>query len=264
MPLEVFYSYAHEDEASRDELEKHLSLLKRSGLIVGWHDRRISAGDEWRDQIDAHARSAQIILLLISPDFLASDYCYDVEMKLALERHARHEARVIPIILRPVDWTVAPFSKLQALPRDGRAVTSWANRDEAFANIAQGIREVVLRFQSPTIEPPPITPVLVDQKIPKTRVLDAAIPSHIVRGQATELQVLVRLPDSEGLKGKLLEDEGSEAEPEDVLSRDFRVVFPLGPDGPEALKATVQLTAPDFDLRRKGSSSWCLRTKIVA
>ena len=100
MALEVFYSYSHKDEALRDELEKHLALLKRQGLITNWHDRRIGAGDEWRDQIDAHARSAQIILLLISADFLASDYCYDVEMKLALERHAAHEAVVIPIILR--------------------------------------------------------------------------------------------------------------------------------------------------------------------
>jgi TIR domain len=90
MPLEIFYSYAHvdADEALRNEMEKHLSLLKRSGYIVSWHDRRIGAGDDWRAQIDAHARSAHIILLLISSDFVASDYCYDVEMALALERHA--------------------------------------------------------------------------------------------------------------------------------------------------------------------------------
>jgi|SRR6266566_9945595 len=131
MSLEVFYSYAHEDEALRNELDKHLSLLQRNGLIVGWHDRRLEAGDEWRDQIDAHAHSAHIILLLISPDFLASDYCYDVEMKLALHRHSKRDAIVIPVILRPVDWSAAPFAHLQALPRDGKAVTTWSNRDEA-------------------------------------------------------------------------------------------------------------------------------------
>ena|ERR1035438_1179828 len=97
MSLEVFYSYAHQDEELRNELEKSLSLLRRGGLIVGWHDRRIGAGDQWAKEIDAHVRSADIILLLISADFLASDYCWGVEMKLALERHARHEAIVIQI-----------------------------------------------------------------------------------------------------------------------------------------------------------------------
>src|SRR5215467_2109963 len=148
MSVELFYSYAHEDESFRDEIEKHLSILKRNGLIVAWHDRRIGAGDEWRNQIDAHARSADIILLLISPDFLASDYCYNIEMKLALERHATGAAVVVPIILRPVDWSDAPFAELQALPRDGRAVTTWSNRDEAFAGVAQGIHAIVTTFIS--------------------------------------------------------------------------------------------------------------------
>jgi hypothetical protein len=250
MPLEVFYSYAHveADEGLRNELEKHLSLLKRSGHIVSWHDRRIGAGDEWRAQIDAHARSAQIILLLISSDFVASDYCYDVEMSLALERHARHEAIVIPIILRPVDWSGAPFAHLQALPRDAKAVTTWSNRDEAFTNIAQGIRDVVARFGSSA----PVTPTgrapLVDKKVPKSRVLDAAIPSHIVKGEPAELQVLIRLPESVGLKGALLEDDEAEAKPEDVRSTKFGVTFPLGPDGrAESLKISVKLEAPDFN-----------------
>lgn len=86
MPLEVFYSYSHEDEKLRDKLEKQLSLLHRNGLIVSWHDCRIGAGQEWREQIDAHERSAHIILLFISSDFIASDYCYGVEMQIALER----------------------------------------------------------------------------------------------------------------------------------------------------------------------------------
>ena len=96
-------------------------------------------------EIDAHVNSADIILLLVSPDFLASDYCYKVEMETALDRHKQRAAVVIPIILRPVDWSGAPFGHLQALPRDGRPVTSWSNRDEAFTSIAQGIREVVER-----------------------------------------------------------------------------------------------------------------------
>src|SRR6266700_3395645 len=117
-PVAVFYAYAHEDELLRDQLEKHLSLLSRQGLISEWHDRQIVAGTEWAKQIDEHLETASIILLLISPDFLASDYCYDIEMQRSLERHRRGEAQVIPIVVRPVDWHDAPFARLHCLPRD--------------------------------------------------------------------------------------------------------------------------------------------------
>ncbi len=146
--IEVFYSYAHEDETLRDHLVKHLSIMKRRGLILDWHDREITAGDEWGGAIDEHLESAHIILLLISSDFLASDYCYDIELKRAMERHETGEARVIPIILRQVDWRGAPFGKLQALPKDAKPVTSWSNIDEAFTNIAEGIRKAVEKINS--------------------------------------------------------------------------------------------------------------------
>jgi hypothetical protein len=148
--VDVFYSYSHKDEELRDELQKHLSLLKRQGVIRDWHDRRITAGSEWSGQIDDYLDSAGVILLLVSSDFLASDYCYDVEMKRAMERHAKGEAVVIPIILRSVDWQAAPFSKLQALPKDAKPVTSWIDRDEAFTDIARGIRKAVEKIANPT------------------------------------------------------------------------------------------------------------------
>jgi len=138
--IEVFFSYSHKDEELRDQLSNHLSTLKRKQFITAWHDRRIGAGTEWASEIDERLDAADIILLLISSDFLASDYCYDVEVKRAMERHDAGEARVIPVILRPVDWKGAPFGKLQALPRDARPVTEWPNRDQAFLDIAQGIR----------------------------------------------------------------------------------------------------------------------------
>src|SRR5687767_3923965 len=100
----LFYSYAHADEGLRKELEKHLSLLRRQGLIAGWHDRDILAGDDWRSSIDRHLAAADLILLLVSSDFLASDYCWSVELESALERHRAGRARVIPVILRSVDW----------------------------------------------------------------------------------------------------------------------------------------------------------------
>lgn len=142
-PIEVFFSYSHQDEQLRDELAKHLSILKRQGIITAWYDREISAGTEWAGEIDAHLNTAQVILLLISADFLASDYCYDIELTQAMERHAAQEARVIPVILREVDWKGAAFGKLQALPKNALPVNNWANRDQAFADIARGIRKAV-------------------------------------------------------------------------------------------------------------------------
>jgi tetratricopeptide (TPR) repeat protein len=142
-PIELFISYAHRDQRLRDQLETHLSSLKRDGFISTWHDRKIAAGEEWAGVINEHLNTAHIILLLVSSDFTASEYCNDVEVKRALERHTAGEAYVIPIILRRVDWRNAPFGKLQALPENAKPVTSWKNRDDAFFNIAQGIRRVV-------------------------------------------------------------------------------------------------------------------------
>src|SRR5260370_40963891 len=108
----VFFSYAHRDKGLRDRLENHLSNLKYRGLITTWYDREIQAGEEWARQIDIYLDKAHIILLLISSDFMVSQFCYGIEMKRALERHERREADVIPILLRPVLYTDAPFAKL--------------------------------------------------------------------------------------------------------------------------------------------------------
>jgi tetratricopeptide (TPR) repeat protein len=153
-PVELFYSYAHEDGKLREKLDNHLSLMERQGLIKEWHDRDISAGDDWATEIDENLDSARLILLLVSDDFMASDYCYSVEMERALERHERGEARVIPVILRPVDWESSPFGKLQALPKDGKPVVEWRPRDRAFKDIAQGIRKIIKEFKP---KPPSVT-----------------------------------------------------------------------------------------------------------
>ena len=156
-PLNVFYSYARKDEKLRSELGKHLTPLKRQNLIKDWYDRDISAGKEWEQEIAMHLNTSQIILLLISPDFLASDYCYGIEMKRALERHEAGEARIIPIMLRPVDWQGTPFRKLQTLPKNAKAVTSWSSKENAFVEVAKGIREAVKELKaqpSLTLAPP--------------------------------------------------------------------------------------------------------------
>lgn len=141
--IEVFISYSHKDKHLRGELENHLTRLKRTGVITIWHDRKIDAGQKWADQIDEHLNTAQVVLLLISSNFLASDYCYDVEASRAMERSRAGDAHVIAVILRPVDWEGTPFSELQCLPTNAKPVTSWSNRDKAFADVAMGIRKVV-------------------------------------------------------------------------------------------------------------------------
>jgi predicted RNA-binding protein with RPS1 domain/MoxR-like ATPase len=201
-PVEVFYSYSHKDEGLRNELEKHLALLKRSGTITGWHDRKITAGSSWKGKIDEHLKSAKIILLLISADFLASDYCYDVEVKRALWRHDRRLAQVIPVILRACDWHIAPLSRLQALPTDGKPITSWTNKDEALTNVAKGIRAAIqditmlssVRKTSAKVKPATPAqkaPTGPTQAQPSSKIAQSSVPAnklpapHVGPAQAT-------------------------------------------------------------------------------
>jgi hypothetical protein len=141
--IELFYCYTREDERLLEQLHHHLALLQRQGLIRPWYDRRISAGSAWEQEIDSHLKSARVILLLVSPAFLASDHCYSTEVQEAMKRHEAGEAVVIPIILRPCEWKNTLFGKLHALPKDAKPLTQWRNRDAAFDNVVQGIRQVV-------------------------------------------------------------------------------------------------------------------------
>ncbi len=145
--IKLFCSYSHKDEMLRDELGAHLSLLKRQNIIDEWHDRRILAGQELDKEIDRSLETARLILLLVSADFVNSDYCWGIEVARAMERHEARTAIVIPVILRACDWQSAPFGNIKALPRDGKPVTSWLNKDEAFADVAREIREAVTLFQ---------------------------------------------------------------------------------------------------------------------
>ncbi len=141
--IRLFYCYAHEDKSLRDELEKHLSWLRRRYQLTNWHDREILPGEEWEQTIDTHLNTANLILLLISPDFMASDYCYGKEMQRALERHKAGTCCVVPIMLRPTYWEDAPFSSLQLLPINARPITIWPNRDEAFQDVVTEISRTI-------------------------------------------------------------------------------------------------------------------------
>ena len=139
--IEVFLSYSHADEDYLVQLVKHLHLLRRQGLIKPWYDRQIEAGANVHAEIESKLNSAQVFLLLVSPDFVFSDYCYEREMERALERHREGSATVIPAILRPCDWRTAPFGDLLAVPRDGQSVTEHENRDRAYLEIVHAVRK---------------------------------------------------------------------------------------------------------------------------
>lgn len=142
-PIEIFFSYAHEDEAFKEDVRRQLVGYERRGIILKWHDRMITAGAEWHGEIDRRLRRSDVVLLFISPYFIDSDYAYDIEMAEALRRHDAGEARVLPIIVTPSAWQDEPFARLQVLPTDGRPMDTWPNRNEAALDVARGIMRVV-------------------------------------------------------------------------------------------------------------------------
>lgn len=183
-PIDVFFSYSPEDESLKDELEAHLKLLMRDGVIRSWHRRKIGLGENVTDALEQQLEAAHVILLLVSADFLASDYCHEIEVKRALARCHAGEAKVIPIILRECAWQDASFAKLSALPRNGKAVTSWAVRDEAWTDVTLGLQQALPR--SPPDERPPLNlpglpEIPADNPFQKRGTLKLEKPSYVER-----------------------------------------------------------------------------------
>jgi hypothetical protein len=147
-PISLFSIYAPEDVSLHEHLERHLSSLKRQGLITLWSVDKILAGADRNVEIEKYLNAAQIILLLLSSDFLASEHCDDVMMR-ALQRLKKDHIRVIAVILRPVDWEMLPLSELQVLPSNGKPMTSWSNRDDAYLLIVKEIRKIILAQLNP-------------------------------------------------------------------------------------------------------------------
>ena len=177
--VRLFYSYAHEDEDLRNELQGHLKILERRKLIAPWHDRRIVPGRAWDAEIDRYLREAELVLLLVSADFIASDYIMGQELATAMAQHDAGSSTVVPVILRPVDLQpedvdIAPFLKLQGLPPDLKPVTSWPQRDEAWVLVAKGLRKTVaqIRAKRPAADPfaPPAPTVPATIIRPRPRV----------------------------------------------------------------------------------------------
>jgi hypothetical protein len=147
-PVEVFYCNAHEDQEMMALLNKYLTPLQKLGQITIWSEAYLSTGAEWGKELHRHLESADLILLLISPDFLASEYCYDVEMKRAIERYEQGSAITIPILLRPTYTKNMPFASLQMLPSNGLPISKWPDPDDAFLDILQAIEPIIANLQS--------------------------------------------------------------------------------------------------------------------
>jgi hypothetical protein len=141
--VEIFCSYSHKDETLREKFDPIVKNLQRHNEVQVWHDRKIAAGSEWADEIDKHLNSADIVVLLVSSDFLASDYCYEKEMGRALEREAKSEVVIVPVLVRPCDWQDAPFGRLQVIPKGEKAITAWKNRDEAWTQVSLALKSTI-------------------------------------------------------------------------------------------------------------------------
>jgi formylglycine-generating enzyme required for sulfatase activity len=194
-PISLFFSYSHRDEALRDELGEHLFPLERAGLIEVWHDREMLPGDNVDDEIAQKLRTADVILVRVSPSFIRSSYCYDNEFKNAIKRHNKGEARVVPVIVRPCQWQLTPLRDLLAMPTDGRAVIEWPSRDTAFNDVAAGVTRLAKAMQDkgisaakpaaagakPTVgqvaQPPPDAPATSGEASPAIR-MDSVLESE--------------------------------------------------------------------------------------
>lgn len=140
--MRAFISYSHKDEAALARLHTHLAVLKREGKIVDWFDRAIVAGENIDAEVERNLANSDIFLALVSPDFLASSYCYDREMAGAIARHEAGTMRVVPIIVEPCDWKVTPLQKFKALPRDGKPISEWTNANTAYLDVATELRRL--------------------------------------------------------------------------------------------------------------------------
>ncbi|WP_024873632.1 toll/interleukin-1 receptor domain-containing protein [Tolumonas lignilytica] len=145
--IEIFFSYSHADEVLMNSVRQQLIVFEREKRILKWHDRMIPPGSAWKSEIDSRMNTSDIILLFLSPDFIESKYCYEVEGQEAIKRHDAGLSIVIPVILRPCAWQASPFGKYQGVPKDGKPISTWPNQDEATLDAAMKIMSVVDRLQ---------------------------------------------------------------------------------------------------------------------
>lgn len=168
--VKIFVSYSHLDAASMERLRTHLAALMRDDVSV-WFDGDLDAGDELETGIARALREAQVFVALLSPDYLASNYCWNIEYRRAMNRRARGTMRVVAAVVRPCDWKSTRAAGFKLLPKDGRPVTRWRSADEAFLNIAEGIKGVVRSVRKEMMVPRPVASKKAkEQAVPKSKI----------------------------------------------------------------------------------------------
>ena len=153
--LKAFISYSHLDEHALERFTKHLAVLKREGAIEEWFDQKIAAGGDIDAAISANLEMCDLFIPLISADFLSSGYCYDIELRRALERHEQGTLRVLPVVVQPCDWKASPPGRLKALPKDGKPVAEWTNENTAWLDVVAHLRKLANELPSarPELQP---------------------------------------------------------------------------------------------------------------
>ena len=146
-PVPIFISYSHKDEDFKDTLIEHLSPLRRNAVIAPWQDRDIVAGEDWNEAIFEHLRNAKVVLLLVSSSFINSDFCIDKELTATMERHAKGECIVVPIIIRPCDFQEMSFAKFQCVPKNAKPISKWEDTDEAWLDVVKQLKKVFSSLQ---------------------------------------------------------------------------------------------------------------------
>lgn len=163
----AFISYSHQDAQMLDALHKHLAQLQRDKTIATWTDHEILAGGEFDKKIESALNASKLFLALLSPDYIASNYCYEIEFKTAQEKHERGEIIIIPIVIEPCDWQNTPFGRFKALPRDGKAISTWENRNTAFLDVIQNLRKLASSANTVDIMPKGAAPMSRNYKVKK-------------------------------------------------------------------------------------------------
>jgi len=206
MAARLFISYSHRDEEYKDDLQIGLASLKNNGHIAAWDDRAIMAGDEWDHEISQALTRADIIILLVSPNFLASRYVKEKEIAVAMQRHEdpNDPAIVIPVIIRPCDWKDNIFARLQALPKNSKPISTWPNRDEAMLDVVTGIKKLVMRKDkgtTPAAAHQPYTPPPVITSTPSAGIPISDLRKQVAAGKSDK--VISQLLDHDDMEDDL-------------------------------------------------------------
>jgi hypothetical protein len=148
MQTNAFISYSHVDADALERLHKHLAMLRRESVIIAWTDHQILPGDRLDDAIMSNLEGSNLFLALVSPDYLASNYCYEREFQNALGLAKAGRLRIVPIIVEPCEWQRSPFGELMALPKDGKPISEWTNPNNALLDVVAGLRRLLVVDQA--------------------------------------------------------------------------------------------------------------------